>query len=142
MKLNNGVLRLEPLARGVAGGSLAGQITIDANVVPAAFDTKFDLRAVQLNRLFPTIKNTRSSFGKVSGQVGLNGPGNSRAQMLGSASGDVAVLMGKGELSNILLEYVRLDGGEIIKFLLVGDHNVQLRCAAAAFEVKQGLVAS
>lgn len=142
VKLNNGVMRLEPLALGVAGGSLAGQITIDVNVVPAAFDTKFDLRAVQLNKLFPTIENTKTSFGKVSGQVGLKGSGNSMAQMLGSASGDVAVLMGKGELSNILLEYMGLDGGEVIKFFLRGDRNVELRCAAAAFEVRQGLMAS
>ena len=142
VKLNNGILRLEPLALGVAGGSLAGRITIDVNVVPAAFDTKFDLRAVQLNKLFPTIENTKTSFGKVSGQVGLKGRGNSMAQMLGSASGDVAVLMGKGEISNILMEYMGLDGGEIIKFFLSGDRNVQLRCAAAAFEVKQGLMSS
>ena len=142
VKLDSGVLRLEPLALGVAGGSLAGKITIDVNVVPAAFDTKFDLRAVQLNKLFPTIEKTKSSFGKVSGQVTLKGRGNSLAQMLGSASGDVAVLMGKGELSNILLEIMGLDGGEVIKFLISGDRNVQLRCAAAAFEVKQGLMAS
>ena len=142
VRLNNGILRLEPLALGVAGGSLAGQITIDVNVVPAAFETKFDLRAVQLNKLFPTIENTKSSYGKVSGQVGLKGRGNSMAQMLGSASGDVAVLMGKGELSNILLEFMGLDGGEVIKFFISGDRNVQLRCAAAAFEVKQGLMSS
>ena len=142
VKLNNGVLRLDPLALGVAGGMLAGQITIDANVKPAAFDTKFDLRAVQLNKLFPTIENTKTSFGKVSGQVGLKGRGNSMAQMLGSASGDVAVLMGQGEISNILMEYMGLDGGEVIKFFLRGDRNVQLRCAAAAFEVKQGLMSS
>ena len=142
VKLNNGVLRLDPLALGVAGGTLAGQITIDSNVKPAAFDTKFDLRAVQLNKLFPTIENTKTSFGKVSGQVGLKGRGNSMAQMLGSASGDVAVLMGKGEISNILMEYMGLDGGEVIKFFLRGDRNVQLWCAAAAFEVKQGLMSS
>ena len=142
VKVNNGVLKLEPLALGIAGGTLAGQITIDANVVPAAFDTKFDLRGVQLNKLFPTIKNTKSSLGKVSGRIGLKGRGNSVAQMLGSASGDVAALMGKGELSNILLEYLGLDGGEVIKFLLRGDRNVELRCAAVAFEVKQGLMAS
>ena len=142
VKLNSGILKLEPLALGIAGGSLAGQITIDVNVVPAAFDTKFDLRAVQLNKLFPTIENTKTSFGKISGQVGLKGRGNSMAQMLGSASGDVAVLMGQGEISNILMEFMGLDGGEVIKFFLRGDRNVQLRCAAAAFEVKQGLMAS
>ncbi len=142
VKLNNGVLQLDPLALGVAGGSLAGRITMDANVVPAAFDTRFDLRAVQLNQLFPTIQTTKTSLGKISGQVALKGRGNSMAQMLGSASGDVAVLMGKGEISNILLEFMGLDGGEVIKFFLRGDRNVVLRCAAVAFDVKQGLMSS
>lgn len=142
IKLKNGVMQLDPLALGVAGGSLAGRITIDVNVVPAVYDTRFDVRAVQLNRLFPTIQSTKSALGKISGQVALKGRGNSMAQMLGSASGDVAVLMGKGEISNILLEYMGLDGGEIIKFFVRGDRNVQLLCAAAAFDVKQGLMNS
>lgn len=142
VKLNNGVLQLDPVALGVAGGSLAGRITIDANTAPAVFDTRLDVRAVQLNKLFPTIETTKSSLGKISGQIDLKGKGNSAAQMLGSASGQLSVLMGQGELSNILLEYMGLDGGEIIKFLLRGDRNVQLRCAAAAFDVKQGLMSS
>lgn len=142
VKLANGVLQLAPVALGVAGGSLAGRITIDINTTPASFETRLDVVAVQLNKLFPTIETTKSSLGKISGQIDLKGRGNSAAQMLGSASGNVAVLMGKGEISNILLEFIGLDGGEVIKFLLRGDRNVQLRCAAAAFEVKQGLMSS
>lgn len=142
IKLNQGVMQLEPLVLGVAGGSLAGRILVDVNMRPAAFSTKFDLRGVALNKLFPTIESTKSSLGKISGQVTLKGTGNSMAQMLGSATGDVAILMGKGEISNILLEFLGLDGGEIIKFLLRGDRNVTLRCAAAAFDVRQGLMNS
>jgi uncharacterized protein involved in outer membrane biogenesis len=142
VKLNQGVMQLEPLTLGVAGGTLAGRISVDVNVQPATFDTRFDLRAVQLNQLFPTIQTTKTALGKISGQVALKGRGNSIAQMLGSATGDVAVLMGKGEISNILLEYMGLDGGEVIKFLLRGDRNVPLLCAAAAFDVKQGLMRS
>ena len=142
IKLNNGVMQLEPLSLGIAGGSMAGRITIDTNVLPAAFDTRFDLRGVQLNQLFPTVQSTKSSLGKIAGQVNLKGRGNSMAQMLGSASGDVAVLMGRGEISNILLEFMGLDGGEVIKFFLRGDRNVELRCAAVAFSVNQGLMSS
>src|SRR5690606_36445567 len=53
-----------------------------------------------------------------------------------------ALLMGAGQISNILLEFMGLDGGEIIKFLVRGDRNVRLRCAAAAFDVKNGLMTS
>ena len=142
VKLNAGVLLLEPISLGVAGGSVAGTIRMDANVSPAAINTRLDVRALQLNQLFPTVKTTKTGLGKVSGQFDLKGRGNSVAQMLGSASGDVAILMGKGEISNILLEFMGLDGGEVIKFLMSGDRNVQLRCAAAAFDVKNGLMTS
>ena len=142
VKLKSGVLTLEPLVMGVAGGALAGRVKIDVNVAPAAFETKLDIRSVQLNKLFPTIETTKSSLGKLSGQVSLKGSGNSMAQMLGSASGDAAVLMGQGEISNLLMEFLGLDGGEVIKFFLRGDRNVQLRCAAAAFDVKRGLMSS
>ena len=142
VKLTNGMLQLDPIALGVAGGSLAGKITVDVNVEPASVESRLAVRGVQLNQLFPTIKNTQSALGKISGQIDLKGRGNSVAQTLGSASGNVALLMGRGEISNILLEYIGLDGGEIIKFLVVGDRNVKLLCAAAAFEVKQGLMSS
>jgi AsmA family protein len=140
--LKNGVLQMDPISLGVAGGSIAGSIRIDSNLAPAAFNAKLDIRGAQLNQLFPTIETTKSSLGKLSGKFDLNGRGNSAAQMLGGASGDVAILMGRGEISNILLEFMGLDGGEVIKFLVRGDKNVQLRCAAAAFDVKQGVMTS
>ncbi len=142
IRLNAGVLQLKPFSLGVAGGSVAGSIEVDSNVMPAAFGTRLDVRAVQLNQLFPKVETTRSSLGKISGQLDLQGRGASVAQVLGTASGDVAVLMGKGQVSNMLLEFMGLDGGEVIKFLVRGDRNVQLRCAAAAFDVKQGLMTS
>lgn len=142
VKLNAGLLQLEPISLGVAGGTVAGSIRIDSNFVPAAVSAKLDVRAVQLKQLFPAVESTKSALGKISGKFDLTGRGNSVAQSLGSATGNMAVLMGKGEISNILLEFIGLDGGEVIKFLVLGDRNVQLQCAAVAFDVKQGLMSS
>lgn len=140
--LRKGVLELDPLRLGVAGGQLAGRMAIDSNTSPSSIETLLDARAIQLNQLFPTIETTKSSLGRISGQVDLKGQGSSTAQMLASSSGNVAFLMGSGEISNILLEFMGLDGGEVIKFLVRGDRNVRLRCAAASFEVRQGLMTS
>ena len=142
IKLNAGVLDLTPVSIGLAGGTVAGSIRIDASVKPAVLATQLDVRAIQFNKLFPTVDLTKNSLGKFSGQLDLKGRGNSAAQMLGSASGNVALLMGKGEISNILMEFLGLDGGEVIKFFLRGDRNVRLQCAAAAFDVKDGLMTS
>ena len=142
VNLNNGMLQLDPLKLGIAGGELAGRMGIDSNSKPSALEVRFDARALQLNKLFPTVESTKSSLGKVSGQIDLKGKGSSTAELLASSSGNVAFLMGQGEISNILMEFMGLDGGEVIKFLVRGDRNVRLRCAAAAFEVQQGLMTS
>lgn len=142
IRLKGGTLDLAPLRLGVAGGQLAGRLRIDAAANPAAVAVSLDANGLQLNRLFPAVESTRSSFGRLAGNIDLKGRGNSAASMLGTASGDVALLMGQGQISNLLLEVAGLDGGEIIKFLLSGDRNVQLRCAAAAFDVRQGLMTS
>jgi len=88
------------------------------------------------------VETMRSSFSRLDGRVNLSGRGNSVAGWLGGASGDVAALTGRGRFSNLLLEFMGLDGGEIIKFLLRGDRNVELRCAAVAFDVDKGVMRS
>ena len=142
VKLKDGVLQLDPTDLGVAGGRLTGRVRIDGNRNPAVADIRLDARALELNKLFPTAKLTQASFGNVHGLIELQGRGNSAAQMLGTSSGNVAMLMGRGQISNLLLEIAGLDGGEIIKFFVGGDRNAELRCAAATFDVSKGLMTS
>ena len=115
---------------------------IDGKSNPAVAQVRLNARALELNKLFPGVKLTRASFGKIHGDIDLKGRGNSVAQMLGTSGGTVAMLMGSGEVSNLLLELAGIDGGEIIKFMVEGDQNVQLRCAGAAFDVDHGLMTS
>jgi AsmA family protein len=142
VNLENGVLKLDPLSFGFAGGTVTGQLNIDSHSDPAAVQAHLKARSMELSRLFRDTRLTQSSFGKIQGEIDLKGRGNTTAQMLASASGDVAMLMGQGQISNLLLEIAGLDGAEILKFLFRGDQNVKLRCAAAAFNVKDGLMTS
>ncbi|WP_395058898.1 AsmA family protein [Polaromonas sp.] len=142
IKLNDGVLQLDPLDLGVAGGKLVGLIRIDAHAKPVKVQARLDARTLQLARLFPRIEATKGSLGRLNGRIDLAGNGNSISKVLGSSSGTMALLMGKGEISAVLMEFMGLDGGEIIQFFMAGDKNITLRCAAAAFDVKQGLMSS
>ena len=141
VQLKQGVLVLDPLDLGVAGGKLAGRLRIDANAQPVAVQTRLDARSLELSRLLPKA-TAQKNFGKLQGQVDLVGRGNSMAQLLGTSNGSMALLMGRGQISNILLEIAGLDGGEVLKFLLKGDNNVDVRCAAIAFDVQNGLMTS
>ncbi len=138
VRLVAGRLQLEPLQLGVAGGRLAGSMVLDARPSPAAIALDLRAQSLQLQRLFPAVETTRSSLGNLHGKLQLQGRGQSVAQVLAGASGEVSLLMGEGRVSNLLLELMGLDGAEIIKFLVRGDENVRLRCAAVAFDVRQG----
>jgi uncharacterized protein involved in outer membrane biogenesis len=140
VKLNDGVLTLDPLDLGVGGGKLVGAIRIDAAKNPADIRASLDLRGMQLARLFPKLETTGNSVGRLDGRLNLSGPGSSVANWLGGASGDVAVLSGRGQFGNLLPVFATLVGGDIIKFLLRGDRNIELRCAAIAFDVNKGLM--
>jgi uncharacterized protein involved in outer membrane biogenesis len=140
VKLKDGVLTLDPLDLGVGGGKLAGAIRIDAAKNPADIRASLDLRGMQLARLFPKLETTGNSVGRLDGRLNLSGSGNSVATWLGGSSGDVAVLAGRGQFGNLLPVFATLVGGDIIKFLLRGDRNVELRCAAVAFDVNKGLM--
>lgn len=142
IRLQDGVLQLDPLDLGVAGGTVQGRLRIDSHAEPVQVATRLDARGLQLGRLFPTVELTKDALGRFTGQIDLAGQGQSVAQVLGTASGNMALLTGRGEISNMLLEFIGLDGGEIIKFFVSGDRKVQLRCAAAAFDVNKGLMAT
>jgi uncharacterized protein involved in outer membrane biogenesis len=142
VRLRDGVLNLESMNLGIAGGTVEGRMHIDSHSNPAVTKVALKARSMELSKMFRDVNLTKTSFGKVHGDIELDGRGNSVAQMLAGSSGNVALLMGRGQISNLLLEIAGLDGAEIIKFLLRGDVNVPVRCAASAFDVKKGLMTS
>lgn len=140
VKLKDGVLTLDPLVLGVGGGKLAGAIRIDGAKNPADIRASLEARGMQLARLFPKLETTGNSVGRIDGRINISGQGSSVANWLGGASGDVAVLAGRGQFGNLLPVFATLVGGDIIKFLVRGDKDIELRCAAIAFDVNKGVM--
>ena len=142
LKLADGELTLEPLNFGFAGGNIVSNIKLNAKQDPIVMQATISLRALRLNKLFPTVKLMKGSEGAMGARIKISGRGNNLAAMLATASGEGSFAMSGGALSNLLLEFFGLDGGEIIKFLVVGDRETAIRCGAASFEVKDGLATS
>lgn len=142
LRLNDRVLTLDPLDFGIAGGAIASAVTLDARQDPIRTDATIQLRKARLSQLFPTVKLMKDSSGLLGAHVRLSGRGNSVAAMLAGASGELGVASTGGDLSNLLIEIVGLDGGEIIKFLVGGDRKTAIRCAVASFKVQDGLATS
>lgn len=138
--LENGLLRLDPLNFGVAGGDLRATINMDARESPIRTRVDVTARGLNLARLLPGVKLARDAVGKVGGTASLAGSGNSIAAMLGSSNGELNVGMGRGRISNLLMEFAGLDLAEILKFKLTQDRQIPVRCAFGDFAVDDGVM--
>src|SRR5690606_1531720 len=137
-----GLLTLEPLDFGVAGGTIRSNVRMDArgDVIETRLDAS--LRGLDLQHMFPDSEVVEDTLGAISREIGLTGHGNSIAGMLGSASGEVMVGMGRGQISNLIVELAGIDIFEALRFLVAGDRQIPINCAFADFQVEQGLMKS
>ena len=140
--LEAGLLRLDPLNFGVAGGNIRSTIRLDAR--QDTIDTRLtaSVRRIDLGGLFPPDTLIGDAVGRIGGDINLAGTGNSIAAMLGSANGDVAVGMGAGRVSNLLVELAGIDIYEALKYLIGNDKQIPVHCAFADFGVQKGVMES
>ena len=138
--LKNGVLRLDPLNFGVAGGDVRSTIRMNASESPIRTHATIAARGLNLGQLLPDARLTQDAVGKLGGNMTVTGTGNSIAAMLGTADGDIALGMGRGQVSNLLMELAGLDIAEALKFMIGKDRKVPIRCAFGDFSVRNGIM--
>ena len=140
--LSDGVLKLEPLRFGVAGGKLDAQINLNGRDTPLQGRAKLTARNFKLKQLFPTFEPMKTSFGELNGDASISGTGNSVARLLGTANGNLKMLINDGAISRSLMEIAGLNVGNYVVGKIFGDKDVKINCAAADFGIKDGLATS
>jgi uncharacterized protein involved in outer membrane biogenesis len=138
LKLRDGVLTLEPLNFGVAGGNLISQVRMDARDKTIKSKADVTIKQLQLDKLFPSFKLSQANAGTISGRARLDMTGNSMATMLGRADGDIGVMMGGGSVSELLVRLVNLDVANAIPVLLTGDRQLPARCMVVHMKGENG----
>ncbi len=137
--LDNGVLKLTPLNFGMAGGTVVSNIMLDGSTTPMKGKLDLHARQLKLKQLFPKFEVMKTSFGEINGSTNLSAQGNSVAALLGTADGELKLLMNDGAVSKALLETAGLNVANIIIARLFGDKVVKINCAAADLGATNGL---
>lgn len=138
--MDNGRLTLDPLKFGMAGGSLASTISLNGSAKPMQGRAKISARQLRLKQLFADATVMQKSLGQLNGDVALAGVGNSVAALLGTANGEVKMLVNDGVISRSLMEIAGLNVGNYVVSKLFGDDEVQINCGAADLDIKSGLL--
>ncbi|HEX8543444.1 MAG TPA: AsmA family protein [Pseudomonas sp.] len=140
--LDDGQLSLQPLRFGVAGGKLDADVRLDGRNQPLQGRAKVSARKLKLKQLFPTFEPMKTSFGELNGDADIGGRGNSIAALLGSANGDLKMLVNDGAISRSLMEIAGLNVGNYVVGRLFGDKDVKINCAASDMGIKDGLLST
>ncbi len=140
LTLRDSVLTLNPLNFGLAGGELTSVITLDGRKNPLQGSAKIRAKKVVLSKLFPTVDLNKNSIGQINGETDFTGQGNSVSGMLATANGKLNVVVAGGAISKLMMERLGLHLWEILQINLTHDRLVALRCAAADFDIEQGVM--
>lgn len=139
LNLKDGLMRMDPVDFGFAGGRIVGQITLNANVAPVAATISVEARGLDLAHFIPSSKQISPSEGKIAARIHLDGRGNSVGAVLADSNGSASAAIAGGRVSNLADALVGLNGAKILDLLATGDKNIALRCAAIDLDVKNGV---
>ncbi|SMG23913.1 AsmA family protein [Paraburkholderia susongensis] len=138
--MTDGVLSLEPLKFGVAGGSLASDIHLDGSATPLKGRFSTSARHLKLKQLFPNFKTMQNALGEINGDASLSATGNSPAALAATSNGEVKALVTNGTVSRLLMEAAGLNVANVVYEKLFGNRDVKINCAAADFVATNGVL--
>ncbi|HKT91383.1 MAG TPA: AsmA family protein [Paraburkholderia sp.] len=138
--LTNGVLVLDPLQFGVAGGTLGTRVSLDGSGAPLKARGTLEARHLKLKQLFPNFKTMQSALGEINGDASLTATGNSPAALASTSNGEVKLLVTQGTISRLLMEAAGLNVANVVYEKLFGTRDVNINCAAADFAATNGVL--
>jgi uncharacterized protein involved in outer membrane biogenesis len=138
--LKDRVLSLTPLNFGMAGGTLANELTLDGRQAKIKANLTTAARHLKLKQLLPGARSMRASFGELHGDAKLSAQGNSVAELLAHSNGELKAVVSRGTISHLVLETAGLNVANIVMVKLFGDDQIVLNCLASDFSVTNGLM--
>jgi Uncharacterized protein involved in outer membrane biogenesis len=142
VKLDNGLLRADPLRLDLPRGRVAGHIALNARkAVPA---TELDLRLsnARIEELVPvTYGGGHPLTGALAGRARLTGQGDSVHKAFATADGEVMMVAPGGEIREAFAELMGVNVVKGLGLLLKKDmDSVPLRCGVAHFRAADGVM--
>ncbi|HTK34425.1 MAG TPA: AsmA family protein [Caulobacteraceae bacterium] len=141
VKLDHGVLNLDPISIGFPTGKLTGTATLDAR--PKTPVTKVDLRIanLKLEQFVPPVSGSRPLSGDLMARARLTGTGDSAHKAAASSDGEVTVVIPRGQIRQAVAELMGIDATKGLFLLLSHDQTpTDVRCALADFKVTNGVM--
>jgi uncharacterized protein involved in outer membrane biogenesis len=142
LRLDHGVMTLQPLSAQVAGGHLDSGFVLDMRGPEVKAQYRLALHPTPLGTLLARFGVKQSgTTGTLEARVAMHGVGNSLRSNLGHASGRIAVIIPSGTLTTADAQLAELDIGTFAQrmFQKKLKDPVAINCGLVAFTVDDGV---
>jgi uncharacterized protein involved in outer membrane biogenesis len=144
VKLDNGVLALDPFAFEMPQGHLAGNVKIDARKKVPKVHMDVRVKDIQLDQLKGKGKGPDASAplsGVMEARAVIDGTGDSVHTVMSNANGMLTVVLPNGEVRSAFAELTGINVAKGVGLLLTkSEDRAQIRCGVAQFNIKDGLM--
>jgi AsmA family protein len=144
VKLDNGVLALDPFAFEMPEGHLSGNVKIDArkNVPKVHIDVRVkDIRLDQLKGKGNAPDAPAPLSGVMEARAVIDGTGDSVHSVMSNANGMLTVVLPNGEVRSAFAELTGINLAKGVGLLLTKPNDrAEIRCGVAQFNIKDGLM--
>lgn len=143
LQLQDGLLRMDPLAFVLDAGRFSGHLAIDArqDVPQTAIDMTID--HVDLSQFKSASAKEPPLQGSLVGRLAVHGSGASVHKLASTADGSLSVVLPEGQMNSAIAE---LTGINVLRGLgvLLSDKekDTQIRCGIVDFQAQQGMLDS
>jgi uncharacterized protein involved in outer membrane biogenesis len=139
--VDNGNATVKPLTLSlVGGGSVQGELGIDARTDDPKVRANLKATSVELGMFFRNSQYFDTTHGKIEGRVALSGHGRSLAQVMSGANGHVEAASSGGSVSSLMVSLAGLQLFDALILYVTGDHRIPILCAMGRMNFNQGTV--
>ena len=138
----NGVATVKPLTMSVfGGGTIQGELVMDARTDTPKVRANLRAGDIEFKNFFRESRYFDATQGKIQGRLALAGNGRSLAQVMGTADGHVALALGGGSVSSLMVSLAGLQIFDALILYVAGDNRIPIKCAMGRLNFQQGTVA-
>ncbi|MBI1308474.1 MAG: AsmA family protein [Proteobacteria bacterium] len=142
INLDNGLLRLDPLAVTLPQGRVEGTFTLDAREATPNLSVDAKLSGARLESFIPGVGGTTDKplEGNVVARAQLAGRGESVHDAMAAAQGSLTLVVPHGEIRQAFAELMGIDVVNALGLLATGNtQTTQVRCGVASFSGENGV---
>ena len=136
LTLKNGNLSIKPLSTLVAGGSLNGNIGLNASGKTAKMVTDISIKGLELSQL--EYYKGKLTGGKTDVTIKVKGSGNSVSQIMAGLNGKLLAKIGKGELKESTTKAASTDLFSMLNPSGTREGTL-VECGVVNFNIKDGI---